>query len=175
LDIAAAAEALSPPERGRLSLTLLDLDPAALANAGQRLSKFVTPAQLTCERVNLFRLPEHEAANKLFDESCLIVCTGLFDYLNDTSATAMLRLFWQSLATNGRMLVFNFTPENSSRAYMEWIGNWYVVHRARRELARLAADAGIPDDCFTIRAEPLGVNAFIDANPRLTRSQRRGG
>jgi hypothetical protein len=80
-------------------------------------------------RENLFRLPRLKRANSILEQADFIACTGLFDYLTDADAIAMLRCFWSHLASDGEMIVFNFAPSNPSRAYMEWIGNWYLTYR----------------------------------------------
>ena len=94
----------------------------------------------------------------------LVICAGLFDYLPAHDAAGLLKLLYESLAPQGRMLVFNFSTDNSSRAYMEWIGNWYLIYREPGELLELAQAAGIPDDAVTVDAEPLGVNLVLQAD-----------
>jgi extracellular factor (EF) 3-hydroxypalmitic acid methyl ester biosynthesis protein len=113
-------------------------------------------------RDNLFRLPRRETAAELLGEADFLFCTGLFDYLPDRDAAAMLRLFWQRLAPEGTMFVFNFSPRNSSRAYMEWIGNWYLIYRDEREMAQLARQARLPAGCFVVDAEALGVDLLLN-------------
>jgi len=39
------------------------------------------------------------------------------------------------------MIVFNFAPSNPSRAYMEWLGNWYLTYRDEAAVARLVQAA----------------------------------
>jgi hypothetical protein len=73
----------------------------------------------------------------------------------------MLELFWRSLRTGGRALVFNFAPWNPTRAYMEWIGNWYLLYRTRQDLAMLAERAGVPGDQFTIASEASGIDLLL--------------
>jgi hypothetical protein len=91
------------------------------------------------------------------------MCPGLFDYLPDESAIAMLWLFWERLAEGGVLLVWNFAPHNPTRAYMEWIGNWYLIYRTGTDLERLAVGAGISQDRFCLGSEALGVNLVLIA------------
>ena len=92
-----------------------------------------------------------------------LICSGLFDYLPDKAATAMLRLFWERLAEGGVLLVGNFAPHNPTRAYMEWIGNWYLTYRTGSDLERLAVGAGIPPDKFSLGSEAMGVDLILIA------------
>jgi hypothetical protein len=75
----------------------------------------------------------------------------------------MLGFFWHRLAEGGRLLVGNFSPHNPTRAFMEWIGNWYLTYRTPDDMRRLALDAGIPEEHFSIGSEALGVDLFVIA------------
>ena len=161
MDITWACEVLSPAERNRVRVQLLDLDPQALAEAAARLEKWLPAANVTPRRENLYRLARLGEAAAI--EADLIACTGFFDYLNDADAAALLGLLWRQLAPGGRLIVFNFSPDNGSRALMEWIGNWYLTYRDRSAMHDLAVSAGIPKELFAISAEAEGIDLFIDA------------
>ncbi|MDA1049923.1 MAG: class I SAM-dependent methyltransferase [Planctomycetota bacterium] len=141
IDVEVACGELSGDERGRLTVTLLDLDPEALVHAERRLTPVLRGDQVRSQRENLFRLPRLERTGSLLEQPDFIVCTGLFDYLTDADAVAMLQYFWSHLATDGELMVFNFAPSNPSRAYMEWIGNWYLMYRNEAAVAALVHEA----------------------------------
>jgi hypothetical protein len=90
----------------------------------------------------------------------MLVCPGLFDYLDDDSAAALLSRFRQALRPQGQAWVFNFAPQNPSRAYMEWIGNWYLIYRTVEQMRQLAERAGIPQQQAVISAESSGINLY---------------
>jgi hypothetical protein len=152
---------LKPPERQRLRITLLDLDPAALDFARSQLAALIEPPQLQLVRENLFRLAQPGRRVDTLADVDVLVCAGLFDYLDAAAAAALLSRFWQSLRPAGQAWVFNFAPHNPSRAYMEWIGNWYLVYRTPEQMLDLAAQAGIPNRQIKISAEPTGVNLYL--------------
>jgi hypothetical protein len=164
LDIAAALAMLPAEHRARLRVTLLDLDPEALEFAGRRLQPFLPADALECVRENLFRLPQRRDPERIIGTPSFLVCSGLFDYLGDVAAIDMLRLLWQRLDAGGQLLVGNFLPHNPTRAYMEWIGNWYLIYRTPDELARLGLAAGIPANCLSLSTELLGVDLFLIAH-----------
>ena len=58
-------------------------------------------------------------------------------------------------------------PTNPSRAYMEWIGQWYLVYRQPGALEELAQRAGIDPAAVSIEPGPLGICPYIRARPRL--------
>lgn len=139
-DLRAAAAELSPQERQRLRLTLLDLDQRALDFAEPRLASLLGDSHVDARRENLFRLPRR--GRRPDEESDLIVCTGLFDYLSDPDAVGMLQWMDAQLAADGELVMMNFCPRNGSRAYMEWVGAWRLLHRTEDDMAQLAERAG---------------------------------
>jgi len=163
IDIERAAKLLSEPRRRRLAVTLLDLDAEALEHASGRLAAWLQAEQLILVRDNLFRLADKPGAAAGLAGADMLICTGLFDYLPDEPAKGLLRLFWQQLAPEGMLLVGNFAPHCPTRAFMEWIGNWYLIYRTAEDLARLAEQAGIPAPCVRIGAERLGIDLFLCA------------
>ena len=64
IDVARAAATLPDERRAALRVTLLDLDPAALDAARQRLEPLVTGDGLACVRTNLYRLAQAAAARE---------------------------------------------------------------------------------------------------------------
>jgi extracellular factor (EF) 3-hydroxypalmitic acid methyl ester biosynthesis protein len=163
LEVRDALKRMSEGERQRVRLALLDLDPAAIDLARQQLAPLLPPQRLRAEGANVFRLAERPRLAAILDGADLLFCPGLFDYLDDSAAAAMLRLFYERLAPGGRMTVFQFAPHNPTRTYMEWLGNWYLLYRDAQELRQLVEAAGIPAAAATFGAEPLGVDLYVTA------------
>lgn len=160
IDIQRACLALTPTQRQRLRITLLDLDPAALDHARTRLSPLLDQPQLHLRRENLFRLAQGSRRNAILRGVDFLVCAGLFDYFDEAIAAAMLALYWECLRPAGQAWVFNFAPHNPSRAYMEWIGNWYLTYRTQEQMSDVAAQTEIPPACLTIAAESSGLDLY---------------
>jgi len=163
IDIERAAKLLNESQRRRLAVTLLDLDAEALEHARGRLAGWLHAEQLTLVRDNLYRLADKPGAAAPLAGANLLVCAGFFDYLADEPAKRLLGLFWRHLAPGGMLLVGNFAPHCPTRAFMEWIGNWYLIYRTADDLARLAELAGIPASCVSIGAERMGIDLFLRA------------
>jgi SAM-dependent methyltransferase len=163
LEVAAALQ--QSPAGANDEFWLLDLDPVAVSLAEQNLAPLVPAGNLHCLAENLVRLPNKRRLVEKLQNASLVVCTGFFDYLEEAPAADLLRLFRQLLRPAGQALVFNFAPWNPTRAYMEWIGNWYLIYRTRQDLTQLAAAAGIPADNFAITAEAGGIDLLL----RVTR------
>ena len=164
VEILDALHSMDVRDRERVSAILLDLDPAALEYAQSQLRGLLPPERLILASENLFRLPDRlRTADRLADSN-LLLCPGLFDYLDDEAAVKMLRAFWDRLAPGGRLVVFQFAPHNPTRGYMEWFGNWYLIYRDRKQLADLATAAGIPADQIELGAEATGSDLFLIAH-----------
>ena len=163
LEIRNALVRLDSGRREGVTVTLLDVDPAALAFSRERLGEWLPPERIVTASANLFRLPERPKLAEPLAASDLLFCPGLFDYLDDKAATAMLRLFWQQLAPGGGLVVFQFAPHNPSRALMEWIGNWHLVYRDEPAMRSIAAAAGIAAEHVKTGAEAQGVDLYLSA------------
>lgn len=163
IDVERGLRRLAESGRRELTLQLLDLDEDALFHAAGRLAPLISPSQWTARRENLYRLAERPNAGDLLGPCHMLICTGFLDYLVDEPAKRFLSFLWQRLEPGGVLYVGNFAPHNPSRAYMEWIGNWYLLYRSSDELDALAEAAGIPGGCRRILAEQTGVDLFLCA------------
>lgn len=161
LEVRDALISLHARARQHVQVTLLDLDPAALDFARQRLMPLLSPERLQMVSGNLFRLPSRAGLAKPLAQSDLLVCPGLFDYLSDSDAVAMLGAFRAALKPGGVAHVFQFAPHNPTRTYMEWLGNWYLTYRVADDLRRLAEAAGVPPEGISLGSEPLGVDLLL--------------
>lgn len=165
LEVVDALRIMPDADRSETKFWLLDLDPAAIELAERNLQPLVRAENLHCSAENLVRLPGKRKVCEKLQHADLVVCTGFFDYLEDDAANEMLKMFWQLLRPGGQALVFNFAPWNPTRAYMEWIGNWYLLYRTRQDLDRLARNAGLSANDFEVTAEASGIDLLL----RLTK------
>jgi extracellular factor (EF) 3-hydroxypalmitic acid methyl ester biosynthesis protein len=160
LEIRDALARLEEAARAAISVALLDLDPAAIDFARANLAALLKPEQLAAISTNLFRLPERTAAAEPLRGSQWIFCPGMFDYLDDVAAIAMIQCLYGQLTPGGRLIVFQFAPHNPTRAYMEWLGNWYLTYRDAAALGRLVESANLSGAEVSYGAEALGVDLY---------------
>jgi len=161
IDVELALRALPSAAREGLSVTLLDVDPEALDHARARLGPLLDAEALQFRRTNVARLSRAKNPNDILPPADMLLCPGLFDYLDDAAAAEMLRLLWTRLAPGGTLLLGNFAPHNPTRPYMEWIGNWYLIYRTAEDLTRLATEAGIPAAQARVGEESIGIDLFL--------------
>jgi len=136
------------------------MDPAGLDHARDRLESLLGKTEFNCVRENLFRMAQRNTSGKQLEAVDFLVCSGLFDYLDDQSVVAMLSEFWRLLSPGGQLVVFNFGPGNTSRDYMEWIGNWYLIYRDADSMMDLAKQARLDADSVTVATEDTGADLY---------------
>lgn len=148
-------EALSKNNRAveTLSIHCVDVDKNAVSYAQGLMSGWTAKANIAWEVGNVFRIRPSETYNMVWS-------AGLFDYLDEKFAAALAKRMWAWTKKGGKMIIGNFHPRNESRNYMEWVGDWLLIHRTEDEMLKFLYDAGIPKSCVTFEQEPLGVNIF---------------
>lgn len=142
---------LSSNPTARVQVTCIDRDPKALAYSRTLLSEEMN------QRVQLIEANAlRYRADRRYD---LVWSAGLFDYLSDGLAVLLLKRLLASTQPGGRIVVGNFSPENSTRQYMELFGEWFLIHRDAGALCKLAEQAG--GRSYTVFSEAEGVNLFL--------------
>jgi extracellular factor (EF) 3-hydroxypalmitic acid methyl ester biosynthesis protein len=135
-----------------LRFECVENDPKAIAFAAGLCGEF------------LDRIEWHEANAFLFESENrfdLVWSAGLFDYFNDRYFKALLRQLYEMVDAGGELVIGNFSDDNSTRPYMEIVGEWFLEHRSREHLIRLAQECEIERDLIRVGEEQEGVNLFL--------------
>jgi extracellular factor (EF) 3-hydroxypalmitic acid methyl ester biosynthesis protein len=74
----------------------------------------------------------------------LVYSTGLFDYLQETTAQRLVGIMFEMLRPGGQLLVANFLPGISDLGYMESYMDWKLIYRTRLEMVGISADIPLP-------------------------------
>lgn len=132
---------VSPHDFATCHFTLLDQDPLALEEAEAHISCIEKSSQrrVQAEYINMsvrLMLAGEPAFGNLGNFQ-FIYSMGLFDYLNTPVAKAIIEKLYRLLAPGGEMVVGNFHVSNPSRYFMEYWGDWYLIHRTEEELKEL--------------------------------------
>lgn len=135
------------------SFHCIDMDPRAIAYA-QSVVNPDKAAQIRWQATNAFRL----RTSKKHD---IVWSAGLFDYLEDRLSAYLLRKMWDSTADGGEVIVGNFHTSNPERPWMEWCGDWHLIHRDEEDMLGICRDAGISTDSVRFHYEPTGINMFL--------------
>lgn len=157
-----AREALSNQARFRL----LDFNDETLRLTGERLDTAKTKHHRQT-RIELVKKPAQfllkESGKVALGEEKLdvIYCSGLYDYLSDRVIQALNTRLYERLRPGGVLIVTNFDPYNPIRHIMEFIFDWFLIHRDGKRLAALAPAQARQEHC-EVRAEMSGCNIFLE-------------
>jgi extracellular factor (EF) 3-hydroxypalmitic acid methyl ester biosynthesis protein len=162
---------LKPEDAGRVEFTLLDQDPEALGQARAIIEglehKLGTKVRATtlCTSVRTMQQGGSPIDDAQFD---FVYSMGLFDYLTDTTATAVLTWLYGRMSNGGELAVGNFHARNPCRVFMDYWADWALWYRNEGELLRLA-DA-LPGAQSRIDFEESGCQIFL----HITKTGRGG-
>lgn len=139
-------------------VVLLDLDDEALMLARGRLERYCQVHTISCDVRRGIRRAHHHGP---FD---LVVCGGLFDYLDDKTATFLLReLRERAVKLHGAVIFTNIARDNPYRVWMETIANWRLIHRTEGDIRLLVETAGFDPSGLTIRKDGTGLTHLAEA------------
>ena len=131
----------SPQDCANYKFTLFDQDSVALSEAAELASEIekklgAAPAVEYIKGSVRLMLFSRKIKQK-WGQFHFIYSMGLFDYLNSRVATAVLDRLYQLLKPGGEFVVGNFHVSNSSKYYMQYWGDWLLLHRTKEEFKGL--------------------------------------
>lgn len=143
-------EALDDPRR--LESTLIDVDFQALLHISERAFDRGLKDQVQSTVKNLAYLAlgrgELEAP-----EQDLVYSLGLIDYFNDNMVLRVIDHVHGVLRPGGRVLLGSFHPRNPSKAFLDHVLEWPLIHRGASELSRLYERSKFGRPATSIRFE----------------------
>ena len=120
------------PGTSGVSVTLVDQDAAAVSYChGRALAAWRDQTAFLCAPIR--SLPQL-LAGQSFD---VVLSAGLFDYLDDEAARALLECLAGALTPRGVIALSNFHPGDPSRYVKELLVDWPLVFREEASCARL--------------------------------------
>jgi extracellular factor (EF) 3-hydroxypalmitic acid methyl ester biosynthesis protein len=142
-----------PAGRG-VAGVFVDQDPAAIAFVEQWLPDngsltACAPARHVRDAVTV----------DVFD---VVLSTGLFDYLADADARALLADLVALTRPGGVTAICNFCPDDASRLVKDHISGWPLVYRSEQEVASLFPDP----DAVALDRSPEGGLVYASARRR---------
>lgn len=93
----------------------------------------------------------------------LIYSMGLFDYLSDRLAIAVIDWIYDRLLPGGTVIIGNVQPQNATRADMDTLLDWRLTHPSAEHVQRLFASSRFGSRRVTVECEPAGVQLFATA------------
>jgi len=157
---------LAHPLSDRADFRLLDLDDETLVQTRRRMEaarqQFHRGASFEFVRksaLNLLRTSDRDGAGSPGYD--VIYSSGLYDYFTDRVCKTLNTVLYQQLRPGGVLIISNFDPSNPIRLIMEFIFEWFLIHRDARQMAGTAPEQADPEDCV-VKADPTGNNVFLE-------------
>jgi SAM-dependent methyltransferase len=142
-------------------VTLLDIDPKALAYVDEIRAQRRLAAPITLVNENLLALFLGRGRTELEPQD-LIYSLGITDYLPDKLLIKLLDFCQRSLAPGGRVIIGNFHPANPAREFMDHVLEWTLIHRSEADMDRLFEASSFGRPCSRIVSEPEGIDLFAE-------------
>ena len=96
-----------------------------------------------------------------FDQD-LVYSIGLIDYFDDAFVVKLMNAVHAVLRPGGRIVLGNFHPRNPSRAVMDHVFAWKLVHRTEEDMSRLYRASAFGRACTRVLYEEQGINLFAE-------------
>lgn len=136
----------------KIKFDLIDFDQHAINFAKEQNAEF--SESIEYYKINVLRFKPYQWYN-------LIWSAGLFDYFKDKHFVYMISKYYKYLATGGEFIIGNFSHSNPTKRLMEVLSDWYLVHRSKYDLVRMALEADAKEEQVEVDMEALGVNLFL--------------
>jgi len=147
-------------EPKRLVANLIDIDLQALAFVSDKATQRGLKRQFNPNHANLVYLATGRKQLSFGVGQKLVYSIGLIDYFADEFVVSLLNYCYDLLAPGGKVILGNFHPRNTSRALMEYILDWKLIHRDEEDMNRLMTASRFGRPCTEILFEDTGVNMF---------------
>jgi extracellular factor (EF) 3-hydroxypalmitic acid methyl ester biosynthesis protein len=136
----------------RMRFSLVDFDQKAIDFA--RSQNEQSNGSIEYFRINVLRFKPY----KYYD---LIWSAGLFDYFREKHFIYLIIKYMKNLADDGEFIIGNFSHVNPTKRLMEVLSDWYLNHRSKYDLIRMAVEAEVNEDQVMVEMEELGINLFL--------------
>jgi SAM-dependent methyltransferase len=145
--------------------TFVDMDPDALAFAGNRLGYTgIPPEQMVFRKYNAVKMVKHDRNVKEFGMQDIIYSVGFFDYLPDDTLVPLLASLYELLNPGGALI----TSFKDCRRYRSQEYHWFVdwdgfYQRTEEQIQSIFQKAGIPGTAIHSVRDASEVIIFLTA------------
>ncbi len=146
---------------GVVAATLIDIDDQALDHVRARIAGTPIEPRCTLLRENLVYAATGRRELPVTDQD-LVYSIGLIDYFPDRFVVSLMNLAHRMLRPGGRLILGNFHPNNGSKALMDHVLAWPLIHRDEADLHRLYTASAFGRGATEIRFEEQRINLFAE-------------
>ncbi len=147
----------------RVHVTLFDLDREALEYAQTKIYELAIE---TKKKPNVTFINASVKTFLTYNQENLtkydfIYSGGLFDYLDNPTSKALVTKFFSILKPGGKLIIGNFTKDNSTKAFLSLITKWDLIHKTPEEI--LAWGSELTGAKLELEFDTNHINAFLVA------------
>jgi hypothetical protein len=81
-------------------------------------------------------------------------------YFSINSAKKIIKKLWQHVASDGKLVFTNAHPDNPTRLWMEFIGEWFLEYKDKQMMIKIAQDLDKIKD-MDYRIDRYGVYQYL--------------
>ncbi|MBU0505784.1 MAG: class I SAM-dependent methyltransferase [bacterium] len=120
----------------------VDIEPSALQHIKEKLKNISVSesCRVVFHNLNILSIVRRSGVDENLKDQDFIYAAGLFDYLEDKIARAVLKGMYSLLSNSGTLIIVNVHKKHNSRAYMELLGEWYLNLRNDKDLLLLTSN-----------------------------------
>jgi hypothetical protein len=142
-----------------LKSTLIDVDFEALAWVAARRDERRLKRSVDLVNENLVYVATGRRRLDMEPQD-LVYSVGLIDYFSDVIVVKLMNAVHAMLRSGGRAIFGNFHLKNPTKAIMDHVLDWRLVHRSEADMHRLFEASLFGRPCTRIVYEEQGINLF---------------
>jgi extracellular factor (EF) 3-hydroxypalmitic acid methyl ester biosynthesis protein len=139
--------------------TCVDIDAEALEAVAQSAEAMQVTQTIHYIRGNLLRMANSNRT-PLPSKQWLMYSLGLMDYLQSSSVVSILNWIYEWLLPGGEVIIGNFGTANPNRAFMDYVGEWVLIHRDPDELRELFRQSKFANSRVEVDQDATGIQLF---------------
>jgi SAM-dependent methyltransferase len=145
----------------RITMTLVDIDYLALDFVMEKLKRSPYKRQVHLRYGNLIHMVTGKTELDIPPQD-LVYSIGLIDYFADEFVIGLMNFIYDRLRPGGKVILGNFHPENTTKALMDHVLDWVLIHRNEEDMDRLYSTSKFGRPCTNIRFESQRINLFAE-------------
>ena len=154
------------PSSIKCTFTLVDSEKLALEFIKDKIRTLNNAIKSSDVAINyvhrdVLELMRESRMKEVINDQDLIYTAGLVDYIKDRLAAKIIEILYGCLKKGGVLIIGNVHSDNPSRACMEMLGEWVVIHRDEEGMMNLVKNITGATKIQTEREPTTGMNVFL--------------
>jgi extracellular factor (EF) 3-hydroxypalmitic acid methyl ester biosynthesis protein len=150
---------LLKPNAPDVQFTCVDIDPVALESVAEKVNANKLGQKIRLHKENIVRMALGKGKTRIPPQA-MIYSTGLIDYLQDRLVVAMMDWSFDHLQPGGKLVLGNFNKGNPDKTFMDYIGEWVLIHRSPDDLRELFSRSKFGNRTVTVDQDETSIQLF---------------